>query len=102
MKGQTYRAGIAGLDQEVEGTQEVEISYHLDRPQARGRGVGTVLVEAVLQKAREQGVRAFHVFSASRNTEDVLRFYRRHGFEPWGVQMYSVQADESRAESAGG
>ncbi len=72
------------------------------RPQARGRGVGTTLVEAVLQKAREQGVRAFHVFSASRNTEDVLRFYRRHGFEPWGVQMYSVQADESRAESAGG
>ena len=72
------------------------------RPQVRGRGVGTILVEAVLQKAREQGVRAFHVFSASRNTEDVLRFYRRHGFEPWGVQMYSVQADESRAESAGG
>ena len=72
------------------------------RPQVRGRGVGTILVEAVLQKAREQGVRAFHVFSATRNTEDVLRFYRRHGFEPWGVQMYSVQADESRAESAGG
>lgn len=48
MKGQTYRVGIAGLDQEVEGTQEIEISYHLDRPQARGRGVGTILVEAVL------------------------------------------------------
>ena len=26
MKGQTYRAGIAGLDQEVEGTHEIEIS----------------------------------------------------------------------------
>ena len=65
------------------------------RPQARGRGVGTVLVEAVLQKAREQGVRAFHVFSATRNTEETLRFYRRHGFEPWGVQMYLVQTESS-------
>lgn len=72
------------------------------RPQARGRGAGTALVEAVLQKARGQGVRAFHVFSASRNTEDVLRFYRRHGFEPWGVQMYLAHTNESRAESTDG
>ena len=32
------------------------------------RSVGTALVEAALQKARGQGVRAFHVFSATRNT----------------------------------
>lgn len=72
------------------------------RPQARGRGVGTALVEAVLQKARGQDVRAFHVFSASRNTEEVLRFYRRHGFEPWGVQMYLAQTDDSRTEPTDG
>ncbi len=72
------------------------------QPQARGRGVGTALVEAVLQKTRGHGVHAFHVFSASRNTEEVLRFYRRHGFEPWGVQMYLAQADESRKEPTGG
>ena len=65
------------------------------RPQARGRGAGTALVDAVLRKARQQGVRAFHVFSASRNTEDILRFYRRHGFEPWGVQMYLAQTESA-------
>ncbi len=72
------------------------------RPQARGRGVGTALVEAVLQKAREQGVRGFHVFSATRDTDAIVGFYRRHGFEPWGVQMYLVQTDESRTEPTGG
>ena len=72
------------------------------RRQARCRGVGTALVEAVLQKAREQGVRAFHVFSATRDTDAIVGFYRRHGFEPWGVQMYLVQTDESRTEPTGG
>ncbi len=72
------------------------------RPQARGRGAGTALVEAVLQAAREQGVHACHVFSSSRNTDDILRFYGRHGFEPWGVQMYLARTDESRTEPTGG
>ena len=26
---------------------------------------------------------------------DILRFYRRHGFEPWGVQLYLVQTESS-------
>ena len=64
------------------------------------RSVGTALVEAALQKARGQGVRAVHVFSATRNTEDILRFYRRHGFEPWGIQMYRAQKDEQEARES--
>ena len=64
------------------------------------RSVGTALVEAALQKARGQGVRAVHVFSATRNTEDILRFYRRHGFEPWGIQMYRAQKDEQEARDS--
>ena len=58
------------------------------------RRAGTALVDAVLQNARDQGVPAFHVFSASRNTEDILRFYRGHGFEPWGIPMFRSCTDE--------
>ena len=75
----------------------LEIDELYVRRQARGQGVGTALVDAVLQKAREQGVHAFHVFSATRNTEDILRFYGRHGFEPWGVQMYLARTEEQEA-----
>ena len=64
------------------------------------RSVATALVEAALQQAREQGVHAFHVFSATGNTDDILRFYRRHGFEPWGVSMYMAQKDEQEARES--
>ena len=58
------------------------------RPEARQRGIGSALVRAALQWGRERGVAAFHVFTATRDTDRVLRFYRRHGFQPWGIQMY--------------
>ena len=58
------------------------------RPEARQRGIGSALVRAALQWGRERSVAAFHVFTATRDTDRVLRFYRRHGFQPWGIQMY--------------
>ena len=58
------------------------------RPEARQRGIGSALVRAALQWGRERGLVAFHVFTATRDTDRVLRFYRRHGFQPWGIQMY--------------
>ena len=58
------------------------------RPKARQRGIGSALMRAALQWGRERGVAAFHVFTATRDTDRVLRFYRRHGFQPWGIQMY--------------
>ena len=44
-------------------------------------------MRAALQWGRERGVAAFHVFTATRDIDRVLRFYRRHGFQPWGIQM---------------
>ncbi|MDE0217933.1 MAG: GNAT family N-acetyltransferase [Spirochaetaceae bacterium] len=57
-------------------------------PEARRQGIGSALVRTVLQWARDRGVAAFHVFTATRDTDRILRFYRRLGFEPWGIQMY--------------
>ena len=56
--------------------------------EARQRGIGTALVRGTLQRARDRGVAAFHVFTAARDSDRIVRFYRRHGFEPWGIQMY--------------
>lgn len=62
------------------------------QPAARQQGIGTALLHAVLQRARDRGVSTFHVFTATRNTDRILRFYRRHGFEPWGIQLYLSDA----------
>jgi len=58
------------------------------RPEARQRGIGSALMRAAVRRGRERGVTSCHVFTATRDTDRVLRFYRRHGFQPWGIQMY--------------
>lgn len=57
-------------------------------PEVRQQGIGSALVRTVLQWARDRGVAAFHVFTATRDTDKILRFYRQLGFAPWGIQMY--------------
>ena len=52
----------------------------------RRRGVGSALLDFLKQRAGETGVGHLHVFSASRDLESALAFYRRHGFEPWAFQ----------------
>ena len=66
----------------------LQVEELLVRPEARQRGIGSALVRAALQRGREHGVAAFNVFTATRDIDPVLRFYRRHGFQPWGIQMY--------------
>jgi GNAT superfamily N-acetyltransferase len=49
-------------------------------PEARGRGIGTALVEACLQRGRERGDEAIGLFT-SESMRDALRLYPRLGFE---------------------
>jgi GNAT superfamily N-acetyltransferase len=51
------------------------------RPEHRGRGVGTALIERVIEEAQAQGCRAIdlEVEQAHRRAE---RLYARHGFQP--------------------
>jgi GNAT superfamily N-acetyltransferase len=51
------------------------------RPEARGRGTGTRLLEAALDLARAQGVRAVDL-EIERGHQRVASLYLRHGFRP--------------------
>lgn len=57
---------------------------------ARRSGIGSLLLNYLKSTAKDRGVRRFHVFSASRNLDDVVRFYGRHGFKVWGIQAYAA------------
>ncbi len=46
---------------------------------ARGRGVGTMLLQAAFQAARAQGCRRINLLTDAHNTA-AQRFYARHGF----------------------
>jgi ribosomal protein S18 acetylase RimI-like enzyme len=55
-------------------------------PAARGQGVGALLLEAVIRRARERGCAevSLSVMSTNKNAQ---RFYERHGFEADAVFM---------------
>jgi GNAT superfamily N-acetyltransferase len=65
---------------------EVEDLYVAE--DVRGAGIGTRLVEHVLEAARSEGIVHSTVFSATKDTAQISRFYERLGYRPWGVQFF--------------
>ena len=67
-------------------------------PAARGMGVGGALMEAIRRSAQASGARMIVLETQSCN-ENAIRFYRRHGFEIIGFDLYSYSnADPERHE----
>ena len=58
-------------------------------PNARGKGVGAALLEALLDRARAEGYEAISL-SVDRNNAGAIGLYERHGFERVGEEDDSV------------
>ena len=58
-------------------------------PSARGRGVGSKLIEALLARAREAGYDTISL-SVDRTNAGAIELYGRHGFEQVGESDDSV------------
>src|SRR5882757_2149827 len=54
----------------------------------RNRGIGGQLLDALLQNARASGIDHFQVYSSSKDTDRILGFYRKHGFDAWFVRLF--------------
>lgn len=54
----------------------------------RDQGVGSFLLDRALEEARAHGVERAMVYSASKDLDSIMSFYRRHGFKSWYVQMF--------------
>jgi GNAT superfamily N-acetyltransferase len=70
------------------GGSYVEIEELYVVPARRSSGVGSLLLGAVVDWANTQGVRYLSAYSATRDFESVVRFYKSCGFETWSVQMF--------------
>jgi len=57
-------------------------------PQFRSTGIGGLLVDAVLEKAKQQEFGYVLVYSATKDIHTVLKFYESHGFQSWYIQMF--------------
>ena len=58
-------------------------------PNARGKGVGAALLEALLGRARAEGYETISL-SVDRNNAGAIGLYERHGFERLGEEDDSV------------
>lgn len=54
----------------------------------RGQGLGSRLVEVLLAHAKAQGLGYATLYSAVKDIHEILRFYERHKFQSWYVQMF--------------
>lgn len=70
------------------GESYVEIDNLYVEQKFRRQGVGGELVERLLAQARENGVAHAVLYSAAREIHSVLKFYERHKFQSWYVQMF--------------
>ena len=67
-------------------------------PAARGMGIGGALMEAIQRSAQASGARMIVLETQSCN-ENAIHFYRRHGFEIIGFDLYSYSnTDPERHE----
>jgi ribosomal protein S18 acetylase RimI-like enzyme len=76
--------GYAGLYAVEDGT--IELSVAGTTPPARGRGVGTALVERALHDAHGSGFRTCRLDYRATNLL-ASRFWRAHGFRPTHVRL---------------
>lgn len=57
-------------------------------PDSRGQGVGSALVDAILQSGRARGIHRFTTYSANKHWQPTLEFYRELGFEVWSFALF--------------
>ena len=77
-----------GLAVVTRGRRYLEIDDLYVAVSHRNRGVGHLLMNAITGRARQRGIRYLTAYSSTKDAHRILRFYERHGFASWFVQVY--------------
>jgi N-acetylglutamate synthase-like GNAT family acetyltransferase len=54
----------------------------------RDGGLGTRLLDRMMAAAKEQGITRFRVYTAAKDFDRAVGFYRSHGFKPWYAELF--------------
>lgn len=68
-------------------TNYLEIQEFYVLPDFRGNGIGTSLVQRVIEKARQNGILRSMVYSGNADYIRTARFYEKCGFKMWQILM---------------
>ena len=91
----TIEGYVSGFEQVSSGDAVMAFCEHYLKvdeiyvqPESRDKGIGGMLLDRLLETARQDGISRFTVYSASKNLDGILEFYRRHGFKSWDVTLF--------------
>jgi GNAT superfamily N-acetyltransferase len=71
-----------------DGTGYIEIDGLYVCPEFRHSGIGGQLLDAVLKAAKDNGIERSCLYSSSKDMDGIIRFYRKHGYGTWYIQMF--------------
>ena len=83
--------GLAVIEQ---GERYVEVDDVYVLSQMRQRGIGSELLREMERRGRADGIERFLLYSAVKDLDAILHFYRNHGFKSWCVQMYKANPEK--------
>jgi ribosomal protein S18 acetylase RimI-like enzyme len=70
------------------GAKYIEIENLYVAPPHRKQGAGGRLVDELLALGRRETAAYALLYSAARDIHGILKFYERHEFQSWSVQMF--------------
>lgn len=56
--------------------------------ESRKKGVGSILLDKILAVAKENGIEKSLVYSATKDMDNVIDFYKKHNYKTWYIQMF--------------
>jgi ribosomal protein S18 acetylase RimI-like enzyme len=71
-----------------EGERYAEIDDIYVLTEYRSRTIGGRLLDKMIGTAQREGIEHFYLYSASKDTDEILSFYKKHGFKSWSIQLY--------------
>jgi ribosomal protein S18 acetylase RimI-like enzyme len=77
-----------GLAVIPEGESYLEIENLYVVPQFRKQGIGGKLVDELLAEAKRNKIAYASLYSATKDVHGILKFYERHNFQSWYIQMF--------------
>lgn len=55
---------------------------------SRGIGLGSILLDKILEVAKENGIERSLIYSSTKDMDSITKFYKKHDYKTWYVQMF--------------
>ena len=70
------------------GETYIEVEDIYTAKDNRDKNIGTLLLDRVLEVAKENGVERSLIYSSTKDIDSIIKFYRKNDYKTWYIQMF--------------